>query len=101
MIIILYLQNKESVGSAVSKKVSIKCIPMIIRICYREFFSKFFLRKQAKTTKDTPSSSQGVPVKTTNTNADDDDGDFISSNKSTISRSHWKDTSSSSLQSLE
>ncbi|CAI2187612.1 13237_t:CDS:10 [Funneliformis geosporum] len=40
-------------------------------------------------------------VNTTNTNADDDDGDFISSNKSTISRSHWKDTSSSNLQSLE
>ncbi|CAG8481007.1 1424_t:CDS:2, partial [Funneliformis mosseae] len=58
------------------------------------------------------SSSPGIPnpssssllreqVKTTNTNADDDDGDFISSNKSTISRTHWKDTSSSSLQSLE
>ncbi|GES93772.1 hypothetical protein GLOIN_2v1580400 [Rhizophagus clarus] len=70
------------------------------------------LPKKAKTTKDTPSSSPGVPnlssssslreqVKATNTNADDDDGDFISSNKSTISRSHWKDTSSSSLQSLE
>ncbi|GES89912.1 C2H2-type zinc finger transcription factor [Rhizophagus clarus] len=61
------------------------------------------LPKKAKTTKDTPSSSPGVPnlssssslreqVKATNTNADDDDGDFISSNKSTISRSHWKDT---------
>ncbi|CAG8681397.1 1503_t:CDS:2, partial [Funneliformis caledonium] len=79
-------ENKESVGSAVSKK--------------------------AKTMKDTPLSSQGVPnpssssllyeqVKTTNTNANDDDSDFISSNKSSISRSHWKDTSSSSLQSLE
>ncbi|CAG8708670.1 840_t:CDS:2 [Funneliformis caledonium] len=31
----------------------------------------------------------------------DDNGDFINSNKSTISRSHWKDTSSSSLKSLE
>ncbi|RIA79847.1 hypothetical protein C1645_745654 [Glomus cerebriforme] len=37
----------------------------------------------------------------TNMNADDDDGDFISSNKNTSLRSHWKYTSSPSLQSLE
>lgn len=40
-------------------------------------------------------------VKTTNINIDDNDSNFISNNKSTILRSHWKDMLLSSLQFLE